>query len=297
MRTRTVLPYAFACVIALSATVAGCTRPPGGGGGPGPTDPPVTAPPGGGGGGSIQNGPAPTQSSVQSASGPFRYTTKNVTGSGFASATVYTPTGTPQGGKWGGIILVPPFMVNNTALAPFAQRYASNGFIVLSLNARSTSDFPPARATQARAALSVLKSQPMVDASRIAVGGYSMGGGATMELANSDPSFKAAVPMVPWNPGQRYGNDRVPTLILGGSADTVAAPAQNATVFYNSIPSGTPKALAIASGASHFVPSTPPAGFTQLAVSWMKYYVDGDARYKQFITRPGGLSTWQISGV
>src|SRR4051794_41878081 len=120
MRTRTVLPYAFACVIALSATVAGCTRPPGGGGGPGPTDPPVTAPPGGGGGGggSIQNGPAPTQSSVQSASGPFRYTSKNVTGSGLAPAPLYTPTGTPPGGQGGGLIPGPPLLGEQTGPGP-----------------------------------------------------------------------------------------------------------------------------------------------------------------------------------
>jgi hypothetical protein len=86
-------------------------------------------------------------------------------------------------------------------------------------------------------------------------------------------------------------------MILGGQADTVAPPAQHASVFYSSIPSSTPKGIALSAGASHFIPSTPPAGFTQLAVAWMKYYVDGDVRYKPFITRPGGLSQFQLSGV
>jgi fermentation-respiration switch protein FrsA (DUF1100 family) len=291
MTRRLVVPLVLAGGAVLALAVAGCTE-----GGPGPSGPPTTAPvtvapaPGG-----IQNGPAPTLDSVSAATGPYRYTTKNVTGPDFASSTLYTPSGLSSTGKWGGIILIPPDLGNNSA---FAQRYASNGFVVLSLNAQSTGDDQTARATQAKAALSVLKAQPTVDAARIGVGGSSMGGGATMQLVDADPSFKAAVPMVPLNPGKTYPNDRVPTLIFGGSADTEAPPAQNATVFFNSIPAATPHGLAIVSGATHFIPNTPTAGFTQLAVAWMKYYIDGDTRYLPFITsQPDGLSAFKLVGV
>jgi len=246
------------------------------------------------GGSSFQKGPNPTQASVQSANGPFRYTSRNVTAPGFASGVLFTPT---EPGTYGGIVLIPPYLVNSSALLPFAQRYASNGFVVLALNVRSTTEYPNVRAEEGKAGVKFIKNQDKVDANRIGVGGYSMGGGATLEVVSADPSIKAAVPTVPWDLGKRFPNDRVPTMILGGQADTVAPPAQHASVFYGSIPSATPKGIALATGASHFIPSTPPAGFTQLAVAWMKYYVDGDTRYKPFITRPGGLSDFQLSGV
>jgi len=210
-------------------------------------------------------------------------------------STLYTPSG--GGAQKGGGLLIPPFLVNNSALLPQAQLYASNGFIVLSLNARTTADFPSSRAAQGRAALNVLKQQNGVDSSRIGVGGYSMGGGATMEVISSDPTIKAGVPQVPWDIGRTFPNDRVPVMILGGSADTVAPPAQHASIFYSSVPASTPKGIGIVSGASHFIPSTPTPGMNQLAISWMKLFVDGDTRYRQFITNPGGMSRFAVSGL
>jgi pimeloyl-ACP methyl ester carboxylesterase len=293
MTSTKVLAHALACVAALSIALAGCTRPPAGT--PSPGEAPAGAP--GDVSAAAENGPAPTATSVRASNGPFRYTQRRVTGAGFASATLYTPTGVS--GKTGGILLVPPFMVNNSALIPQATLYASNGFTVLSLNAQTVADFPTQRANQGRAALNVLKAQPNVDSSRLGVGGYSMGGGATMEIIsiNPDPGIKAGVPQVPWDIGRTFPQNRVPVMILGGSADTVAPPAQHASVFYASIPASTPKGIAIVSGASHFIPSTPTPGMRQLALSWMKYYVDGDSRYKQFITNPGGMSRFNVSGV
>jgi dienelactone hydrolase len=288
MTSRTVVARALACAFAVSVAITGCTRPSGGGApaAAAPSDE-VTA--------QVECGPAPTAASVRSARGSFSYTSRSVTGTGFARSTVYTPSGGCA--SKGGIILIPPFLVNNSALLPQAQLYASNGFIVLSLNARTTGDFPSSRASQARAALSVLKAQPGVDATRIGVGGYSMGGGATMEVISADPSIKAGVPQVPWDIGRTFPNNRVPVMIIGASADTVAPPSSHATPFFNSVPASVPKGLAIVAGASHFMPSTPPAGVYQLAISWMKYFVDGDTRYRPFITNPGGMSTFRLSGL
>jgi len=272
----------------MSIAVAGCSKPPASSAAP-------AAPAADEVGTFEECGPAPTATSVRAGRGPMSYTSRSVTGTGFAMSTLYTPTGGCA--KKGGILLIPPFLVNNSALLPQAQLYASNGFVVLSLNARTTGDFPSSRAAQGRAALNVLKAQSSVDAARIGVGGYSMGGGATMEVISSDPSIKAGVPQVPWDLGRTFPNNRVPVMIIGGSADTVAAPAQHASVFYSSVPASTPKGIAIVAGASHFMPSTPPAGVHQLALSWMKYFVDGDTRYRQFITNPGGMSRFAVSGL
>jgi pimeloyl-ACP methyl ester carboxylesterase len=281
VRTRKFVPSAVACVFALAIGVAGCTNP-GGPTDPGPTDPGTPGPAPGGG---YENGPAPTAASAGRARGSFAYTTRNVNGSGFNSGVLYTPS---TGDRYGAILLIPPFMVNSSALAPQAQLYASNGFVVLAMNANTTADFPAQRAQQGRAALTFLKTQAKVDASRIGVGGYSMGGGATMEVVSSDSTIKAGVPWVPWNIGRTFPGDRVPTLIIGASGDTVAPMSSHARPFYNSIPSGVPKGLVTTSG-SHFMPSTPPAGARQLALSWMKYFVDGDTRYRPLIAQASGV--------
>jgi hypothetical protein len=275
----------LACLL-VAAGIAGCTNP--GPVDPGPVDPGPTTP---GPGGGRQNGPAPTASSAGAARGPFAYGTRSVNGSGFASGTLYTPN---QAGTYSAILLIPPFMVNASALAPQAQLYASNGFVVLAMNANTTADFPAQRAQQGRAALTFLKTQPKVDASRVGVGGYSMGGGATMEVIQSDPTIKAGVPWVPWNLGRTFPNTRVPVAIIGASGDTVAGMSTHARPFYNSVPAGVPKVLVTTSG-SHFMPSTPPAGARQIALSWMKYFVDGDTRYRPFMSQASGVQTISAS--
>jgi dienelactone hydrolase len=283
------VPHALACALVVAAAAAGCTSPSAGGGGAAPG----AGEPVGNVGAQVENGPAPTATSVRAARGSFAYTTRNVNGSGFNSGVLYTPSAQ---GTYGAILLIPPFLVNSSALAPQAQLYASNGFVVLAMNANTTADFPAQRAQQGRAALTFLKTQAKVDNSRIGVGGYSMGGGATMEVVSSDPSIKAGVPWVPWNIGRTFPNDRVPTLIIGASGDTVAPLAQHGRIFYNSIPSGVPKGLVVAPG-SHFMPSTPPAGARQLALAWMKYFVDGDARYRPFITTQSSGVTVTLASV
>jgi predicted dienelactone hydrolase len=298
MRSRTIFASSCFSLAVLAVTAAGCT----GGGNPPPTTvptPPTTSP--GGGGGSHQKGPNPTASSVGATNGGFATATINISGqSGFAGGKIYYPTDTSQG-TYGAIVLAPPYLVNSTATDPMAQRISSHGFVVLNFDANSTSDFPSARATQAKAAIQYLLSSSVanrIDSSRLAIGGYSMGGGATLEVARDTPSLKAAVAMVPWNTVTNFSGIRVPTAILGGDADTVAPPAQHGQVFYNSIPASTPKLIAEVSGGSHFVPSTPPASFTQYAVAWLKIFVDGDTRYTPYVqTKASDISTFMKSGV
>jgi predicted alpha/beta-hydrolase family hydrolase len=285
---------------ALLAGAAACTTP---SPGPGPITP---TPPGdggggggGGGGGSYAKGPNPTSSSTTSR-GSFSVSTSRVSGaSGFGGGQVYAP---PAGQTYGGIILAPPFTVQNSANADTARFLASHGFVVLAYDANTAMDFPPARARQGEAAMRWLTSsssvRDRVDSSRMAFGGFSMGGGATMEVANRTPSLKAAMPMVPWHSTKSFSNVRVPTLILAAQNDTVAGNSSHSKRFYASIPAGTPKTYVEDRGASHFMPMSLPGPLKRYAVSWMKRYVDNDTRYAPFLTqRDSSLSDWQQSGV
>jgi alpha/beta superfamily hydrolase len=281
----------------LLAGAAACTTP-----SPGPIGPSPTTLPGGGGGGgggSYAKGPNPTSSSTTS-SGTFSVSTSRVSGaSGFGGGQVYAP---PAGQTYGGIILAPPFTVQNSANANTARFLASHGFVVLAYDANTAMDFPSQRASQGEAAMRWLTNSSSVrdriDSSRMAFGGFSMGGGATMEVANRTPSLKAAMPMVPWHSTKSFSRVTVPTLFLTAQNDTVAGNSSHSIPFYNSIPSGTPKTYAEARGTSHMMPQNLTPALKRYAVSWMKRYVDNDTRYTQFITqRDSSLSDWRQASV
>ena len=89
----------------------------------------------------------------------------------------------------------------------------------------------PAQATDAYAALKYLSQDASVDAARIAVLGYSMGGDSalsTVDLRSNDPplpeKFAAAVVYYPWCRG-RSAMVSAPVLILIGADDNVVSAA------------------------------------------------------------------------
>jgi dienelactone hydrolase len=293
MRVRTYAASAVASLAMLAVTLTGCTTPDPD---PGPVDPTPTTP--GEPGGSFQKGPDPTAASA-AARGTFTVTTSRASGSGFGGGVIYTPT---AAGTYGGIVLAPPFTVQNSANADTARHLASHGFVVLAYDAFTAADFPSSRASQGEAALRYLTStssaRDKVDAGRLAFGGFSMGGGATMEVANRNPQLKAAMPMVPWHTTKSFPRVTVPTLILAAQNDTVASTGSHAEPFYRSIPATTPKTYVEDRGASHFMPMSLPGPLKRYAVSWMKRYVDNDTRYQQFITqRDASLSDFQQASV
>ena len=291
MSTRTRSGLFLAFVVAATAT-AGCTRPP-------------TVPPPTGGscasdvtGTTYRRGPDPTLASVSAAEGPFAISQTAVTGqTGFAGGTIYHPNDT-SAGTFGGIVMAPPYMVNSSANAAMSTRLASHGFVVLAFDANSTSDFPTARATQAKAALGYLTDtspvRTKVDRNRLAIGGFSMGGGATLEVARDTPALKAALPMVPWNSIKTFSTVQVPTMILAAQNDSTATVADHALPFFTSIPASTPKAYVEVQGAAHFMPASPPPSIVRYSVSWMKRWVDNDSRYSTFLSAGSSdLSTFR----
>jgi predicted dienelactone hydrolase len=245
----------------------------------------------------VENGPAPTLSSV-SGSGPFATSSTRLSSfsvSGFGGGTIYYPTAT---GTYGGIAISPGFTASWSSLSWLGPRLASHGFVVIGIETNSRYDQPSSRGDQLRAALRYLTGsssvRTKVDPNRLAVAGHSMGGGGTLEAAKDQPSLKAAIPLAPWNTDKSWGDVSVPTLIIGGSADTVAGVSSHSIPFYNSLGSSE-KAYVELSGASHFFPQTTNSTVNRFMVAWFKRFVDGDTRYSQFIcgTRPSGLSDFR----
>ena len=133
---------------------------------------------------------------------------------------------------------------------------ASHGFVVIGIETNSRNDFDTARGTQLLAALDYLTQQSpvrdRVDPNRLAVAGHSMGGGGALSAAIRRPSLKAAVGIAPYSPSSNLANDRVPTMVFAGQADTVVTPSY-ATGLYNSLPATTESAYLEVAGADHWV--------------------------------------------
>lgn len=239
-----------------------------------------------------QRGPAPTVASLEASRGPFAVAQTSVSRyavSGFGGGTIYYPTDQSQG-TFGAVAISPGYTARQSSIAWLGPRLASQGFVVMTIDTRSTSDQPSARGDQLRAALAYLTTQSSVrtrvDATRLAVMGHSMGGGGALEAAKDDPSLQAAIPLTPWNIDKTWPEIATPTLVIGAQNDSVASVRTHAEPFYESIPASTPKTYLELRGASHYAPNTSSTTIARNSVAWLKRFVDDDVRYTQFVCPP-----------
>ena len=126
----------------------------------------------------------------------------------------------------------------------------------------------------------------------IVTSGHSLGGGASITIANTHPSdVKGALGFNPYDPSASFSSIVAPTLILTGQSDTTAPPAQHGRRQYDSMSSSIAKEYVEIAGGAHTSAITPATIPGQYAVSWIKLNVDGDARYRPFLDKAAsGLS-------
>jgi hypothetical protein len=262
--------------VAVAALMAGCTNP--GGGGTTPT----TAL--GGGGGYIKGGD-PNALTIGN-NGSFGVGMTMVGGGqGFGGGTIYSPN---DAGTYAGIVLAPGFLAARSSVDWYGPLLASNGFVVMTIDTNSVTDFPDSRATQLVAAMKYLTNssavKAKVDANRLALGGWSMGGGGTLLAGQTNPQLKALFPMAEWGVGGTVGNIRIPTLVTSCQGDSVASNDGMSTPAYNSL--AGPKVYNEVIGSNHFCVTGRITQIAKAIVSFAKLFMDGDTRYKQFIS-PG----------
>ncbi|MEU7786485.1 MULTISPECIES: dienelactone hydrolase family protein [unclassified Amycolatopsis] len=243
-----------------------------------------------------ERGPAPTTASIEASRGSFATSTATVSRlsvSGFGGGTIYYPT-TTTAGTFGAISIAPGFTATQSSMAWLGPRLASQGFVVFTIDTLTTSDQPDSRGRQLLASLDYLTQQSSVrsriDSSRLGVVGHSMGGGGTLEAARSRPSLQAAVPLTGWNLTKSWSTVRVPTLVVGAEADTIAPVATHSIPFYTSLPSSLDKAYLELRGASHFAPNSSNTTIAKYTLSWLKRFIDNDTRYEQFLCPIPGTS-------
>ena len=238
-----------------------------------------------------ERGPDPTWSSIEARRGPFEVVSTSVpdrSTAGFGSATITYPTSTADG-AFGAVAVSPGYLASKSSIAWLGPRLASQGFVVITFNTSSRLDLPAARGDQLLAALDHLTRhssaavRARIDPGRLAVVGHSMGGGGTLEAAKDRPWLEATVGLTPWNLDTTWPEVRTPSLIVGAEYDAVAPVGLHALPFYRSLPSATSKAYLELGGAGHFAPTRENTTIGWSTTSWLKLYVDDDARYRQFL--------------
>jgi dienelactone hydrolase len=243
-------------------------------------------------------GPSPTDASIEAPTGPYAIATAIVpAGNGFGGGTIYYPTDTSEG-RFGGVAVVPGFTAPESTISWYGPRVASQGFVVITIATNSVFDLPPSRGDQLLAALDYLTTSSVaadrVDPARLAVMGWSMGGGGALEAAADRPALRAAIPLAGWNTTTDWSALTVPTLVVGCESDTIAQVATHSEPFYESLPDDAPKAYLEIENGSHACVISPDTTIARSVISWLKRFVDGDTRYDPFLC-PAPLPSSTIS--
>ncbi len=248
-----------------------------------------------------ERGPAPTGASVDATRGPFaiaQTTVSRTSATGFGGGTIYYPTSTAQG-TFGAVAVSPGFTARQSSISWLGPRIASQGFVVITIDTTSIYDYPSSRGDQLLAALDHVATRSSVrtrvDGTRLAVMGHSMGGGGSLEAAETRPTLQAAIPLTGWNTDKTWSGNRVPTLVVGAENDSVAPVSSHSIPFYTSLSATYEKAYLELNGAGHSAPTSSNTTIAKYSISWLKRFIDNDTRYEQFLCGTGAGTGTAIS--
>ena len=212
----------------------------------------------------------------------------------FSDATMWYPTGEEAKPPFGCVAVVPGFVSPQSSIRNWGPFLASNGIVTITIGVPG-SDQPAMRARSLMSALETCMGEntrmgsPIVgklSMDHLGVSGWSMGGGGTLIAASMNPNLKAGVSFAAWGPTGGASN-KVPVLMFEATADALAAGMSDS--YHRAVPETVPKMLFEVQGSSHNVANDPAnhEGIIGLyGLSWWKVFMEGDMRYKQFLTAP-----------
>jgi len=239
------------------------------------------------------------QLTLNSITDPGSYTVATLTesdgirnGPDYAGATIYYPTNAAP--PFPSITIVPGYVSAQSTIQAWGPFLASHGIVTITIGTNSIFENPPARRDALLDAIVTLTGEdtrtgsPLngnLNLQKIAVGGWSMGGGGAQLAAAADPTLKAVVALCPWLDTQTTPaeiNHAVPLLIFSAEQDAIATPASHADVHYDNTPATTDKLIYEIAGAGHQVANSPTGGqdyVGKIALSWLKLYLIDDNCY------------------
>lgn len=221
----------------------------------------------------------------------------------FSGGTIYFPAN--KGQDFGAVAISPGFMERQENMSWWGNHLASHGFAVLTLDTNELRDDPAIRAEALMAAIRVLNGENTreggilrgkIDANRMAIMGHSMGGGGTLLAANAHSAeLKAAIPFTPWLPDGDFSDVTVPTLLIAGEVDSIAAVDEHARPHYQTLSASNPRMYLEIKGGNHFVANTDTGEdrlqpnidvhdlIGSMAVAWLKLFVDEEEEYRDLV--------------
>jgi hypothetical protein len=252
-------------------------------------------------GDALIRGPEPTMDTVMK-NGPYKfesYTDGFKDGAEYLAGTIYHPTDADP--PYAAVVICPGFTAYQDSVAPWGPFFASHGIVAMTIDTNTALDSVLIRQGALMDALESLKGEQMRSGSplmgklhmtRFGLMGWSMGGGATWLNVNEHPELKSGISLAGHNAtaggAGLLTNVTVPVLMLAGSADTGILGLAMSQPVYEMIPASTPKILYEIEGASHFdiSPTTGGGLFGLYGLSWQKVFLEGDVRYRKFLTLP-----------
>jgi pimeloyl-ACP methyl ester carboxylesterase len=248
-------------------------------------------------------GPDPTVESA-SITGPYkveRYSKGFPDGDDFGAATIWYPADAEP--PFAMIVFCPGWLGTQASDAPWAPFLASHGIVFMNIDTNTIGDSVVQRKAALWDALTSLKAEnerkesPLVgklDASRVSLMGWSMGGGGSWLNAKDHPELKSIVTLAGHNAtaggAERDRGITVPVLMFAGTADTAVLGLGMSQPVYQVIPETTSKMLYEVRDANHFDFNDPAfldGTIGRYALAWQKVFLEDDARYRKFLLEAG----------
>jgi len=214
-----------------------------------------------------------------------------INGNDYSGSTIYYPQNTTS--ILASIIIIPGYFTLESSIQDWGPFLASHGIVCMTIGTNSIFDLVNARKEALQDALISLKAEntrinsPLfnkLDTNRVALGGWSMGGGGAQLAAVEDSTIKAIIALCPWiEPSQASSfllNQTVPIILFSGQIDATAPPNTHANAHYNYTPNTTDKLIYEISLGGHTVANSPSGGqgeVGRMALSWLKKYLIEDS--------------------
>lgn len=198
----------------------------------------------------------------------------------FGGGTVFAPEVT-AGTKLGAVIVTPGYSDTQADMRWYGTDLAAAGFVVFTIDTLHTQDRPQARADEMLAASDYLTGSSAVadevDPDRVAVLGYSFGGGGALAATEARHSLRAAIALMPFDVRVSYRADTTPSLIITGQSDHVAFPFLMGKRMYRSLPASTPRQYLELRGVGHAGGErTPNDTIRDAVITFLDRYLDDD---------------------